>query len=105
LYKDIRIITHNNKPLDTNHKGLLLFTGFIEMCYVIILSYSLKYAYNPGQAKAVITTSTIIIALVGSFVFKNGNLTIANWIGCWLIVIGVVLTSLLNSKGLFLTKT
>lgn len=95
------VVNDDNKHLETRDYIYLIVTGIVELIYVAVLSYAIKYAFNPGAAKAIISTSAIIIALIGSFIFKDATLDAYNWVGCILIIIGVFFISLLNNKGRF----
>ena len=61
------------------------------------------HSVNPGISKSVISVSLLIIALIGSYLFKkNAKLNKYNWFGCILIVLGVGVMSQINKKGKFL---
>ena len=78
---------------------LLLVCGFIEMIYIIIMAYTIKFSFNPGMGKAIISSSAFFITLLSSFIFKDATLDAYNWSGLVLILIFVTFIGLMNKKG------
>ena len=83
---------------------LLLVCGFIEMIYIIIMAYTIKFSFNPGMGKAIISSSAFFITLLSTFIFKDATLDAYNWGGLVLILIFVTFIGLMNKKGQLFIK-
>ena len=68
------------------------------------MAYTIKFSFNPGMGKAIISSSAFFITLLSTFIFKDATLDAYNWGGLVLILIFVTFIGLMNKKGQLFIK-